>query len=390
MLVRINLVLCVALVAVVVLLGSAPVANATNPYPSLCGYWPLTDTSGLASVAESANSLSSTITNYHSIVQYTGPSQTLSQFDVVQGYPGALGTGSKGFYFNNLNATANETGISILDPTSALMTSGGQSLSIWFQTASSAWGTNTRIMQDNESGSTYGYEFDYGWGTAPNQQYNFGNLASSGYRVEETYTNNGGTIYTTAYGPGSWNLITATINGTALAVYENGVLLGTGSSYQSGFVHNTGATNISILGSTGNGNVISMGLDDAANWGITLTAAEAKALYTAPTFAGGGGGAGKLNTGYYGAGTMSNLFALWSTAPHTPVTTGDGLTWNYINSNFPGGYGAGQTFYTGGYDYIQLDGTSGVYAQITPEPGTLALLAASLLGLLCYAWRKRR
>ena len=26
----------------------------------------------------------------------------------------------------------------------------------------------------------------------------------------------------------------------------------------------------------------------------------------------------------------------------------------------------------------------------TPEPGTLALLAAGLAGLLCYAWRKRR
>ncbi|MCG2685700.1 MAG: PEP-CTERM sorting domain-containing protein [Planctomycetales bacterium] len=25
-----------------------------------------------------------------------------------------------------------------------------------------------------------------------------------------------------------------------------------------------------------------------------------------------------------------------------------------------------------------------------PEPSTLALLAAGLLGLLCYAWRKRR
>ena len=26
----------------------------------------------------------------------------------------------------------------------------------------------------------------------------------------------------------------------------------------------------------------------------------------------------------------------------------------------------------------------------TPEPGTLVLLATGLIGLLCYAWRKRR
>jgi len=33
---------------------------------------------------------------------------------------------------------------------------------------------------------------------------------------------------------------------------------------------------------------------------------------------------------------------------------------------------------------IQVDGT------VIPEPSTLVLLAAGLVGLLCYAWRKRR
>jgi hypothetical protein len=32
----------------------------------------------------------------------------------------------------------------------------------------------------------------------------------------------------------------------------------------------------------------------------------------------------------------------------------------------------------------------GAGVSIVPEPGTLALLAAGLLGLLCYAWRKRK
>jgi hypothetical protein len=29
-------------------------------------------------------------------------------------------------------------------------------------------------------------------------------------------------------------------------------------------------------------------------------------------------------------------------------------------------------------------------ATVVPEPGTLALLAAGLMGLLAYAWRKRK
>jgi len=42
------------------------------------------------------------------------------------------------------------------------------------------------------------------------------------------------------------------------------------------------------------------------------------------------------------------------------------------------------------------NGTSGytgifaISANAVPEPGTLALLAAGLVGLLCYAWRKRK
>ena len=38
-------------------------------------------------------------------------------------------------------------------------------------------------------------------------------------------------------------------------------------------------------------------------------------------------------------------------------------------------------------DYLRF--TGGAYAPI-PEPGTLVLLATGLIGLLCYAWRKRK
>lgn len=42
------------------------------------------------------------------------------------------------------------------------------------------------------------------------------------------------------------------------------------------------------------------------------------------------------------------------------------------------------------YDrYLAPDGGFNRYAAPTPEPGTLAIVAMGLVGLLCYAWRKR-
>ena len=37
-----------------------------------------------------------------------------------------------------------------------------------------------------------------------------------------------------------------------------------------------------------------------------------------------------------------------------------------------------------------LDAVGSIVFTSTPEPSTLVLLASGLIGLLCYAWRKRR
>ena len=73
-----------------------------------------------------------------------------------------------------------------------------------------------------------------------------------------------------------------------------------------------------------------------------------------------------------------------------PSTNGSGLSSNLIadlfvtastqNVEFQGGFGYDTT---GHY-------TDVVFAMTTPEPSTFALLASGLIGLLCYAWRKRK
>ncbi len=121
-------------------------------------------------------------------------------------------------------------------------------------------------------------------------------------------------------------------------------------------------------------------MSDVGMYGTALIPGEVKAISTTPAVAG---------LGTYNLGKMNNLFQVYAgtLALWTDPASG-GLTWTPVSGLSST---VGQAWSAGGYDYVQLDASGGgVEALVIPEPGTLALLAAGLAGLLCYAWRKRR
>ena len=62
--------------------------------------------------------------------------------------------------------------------------------------------------------------------------------------------------------------------------------------------------------------------------------------------------------------------------------------WHYDGTSWTA-YASADLTYDGTYASFTVTGFSG-YAVTVPEPGTLALFLAAALGLLAYAWRKRK
>jgi hypothetical protein len=117
-------------------------------------------------------------------------------------------------------------------------------------------------------------------------------------------------------------------------------------------------------------------------------------------------------TGHTGGVNTTVLTGGWTTGgdvnqlivPGAGDTDGDGINenviaWLYVTKNIqrlqfygPANYAPwGDT--DGRYGYVRTDGTAGsdfLTFGTLPEPGTFVLLGTSLLGLLAYAWRRRK
>jgi len=123
-------------------------------------------------------------------------------------------------------------------------------------------------------------------------------------------------------------------------------------------------------------------VDDLGIWKDALSQPQILAIYNTPLVA-------ELNaptTGRYGLKDMRDLFALYE-ARTGSVTIGD-QTWYYFAS-LPNQQGPGKAWHAGGEFFIQL-GADGSGVSTIPEPSAMLLLSCGLVGLLCYAWRKRK
>ena len=174
-----------------------------------------------------------------------------------------------------------------------------------------------------------------------------------------------------------WQLITVSVQGDTINGYINKVRVIEGATVTGDIF---GGAN--ILGNYwGAGLPLGGMMDDLAIWSGALNADKVNALYNVPQVAG-------LTT--YDSLKMNELFKVYDSTDSSASVTLGSLKWEKAAGLV--GHVAGDAWTADGQHYlVQLDSAgNGVVSSVVPEPNAFVLLLSAMLGLIAYAWRKRK
>jgi len=263
--------------------------------------------------------------------------------DVTVGQTGKIG---KAYSFAG-TGEADNTGVNV-DPYTAR--SDSYTLSVWFKTTQATTGALAGWSGSGLSELFVEQNF---------AKYQDANSWSTAWSEGHTYTDNAWHLATATRSTGTTNYdVTLYVDGSQVGSLSATVAsLSTPSTFVMGFRNGEGWHYAGLM-------------DDVSLWSDTLTATDAKALYSLG------------NELTYNAGNVNSLLSAYDTQNTVTI---NGLTWHYVASGLSGTPGV----VTPDAGFYSLNLGAGAGMSTVPEPSVAMLLGAGLVGLCSCARRKR-